>query len=390
MAEIAFSTMAAAVGGGGTAARIQNGCGRATKGAAPRPTRRPPMSVVIPKRLLFDAETSPTRRQRLHGRFALGERRGAGAFGIVLRIDGDSGRGADTEAAADTAPRVVKFQRLRRDEPDDDVAFMLEVRALYLVRQHPNIVHLVEYMHTPGGHSTMVLRECVGPALDQRLLLRDRPALPRALAARWARQLFAALAYCHERRVIHRDVKPQNIMLSAAADADAQLVLADFGAAHVFDSADAMQRGIVTDEEYTTLWYRAPELVADKLNHSAPVDVWSAGCVLAELYDATAAPHHGPLFRPANTYELGRDMMRSLGAPTANVWPDGARAFAEEYGATYGAYLRVAPTPNWPQRRATLGAAVAAIVDATVAWAPAARPSAGAVAAQLESMASAI
>jgi len=342
--------------------------------------------MALVKRTLPDPKNPSTHRARMHGRFALGLKRGSGTYGKVVRIDDDV---LDTPESAGEA-RVVKFQVFDSDHADNKM-FMREVATLLRVRGHPNIVHLVEYMHTLDYHGTMVLRECRGPSLAERLDAKCAP-LSRPTAARWAYHLFEAVEYCHRQRVVHRDIKPDNLLLSVAgSDDDAQLVLADFGAACSFASDDDMRRGVVTAKEFTTIWYRPPEMVVADLAcygeqvtvaHGAPVDVWSAGCVLAELFDATDVLRYGALFKNLTHADLGRAMMRELGAPTHAIWPDGAEQFARFYG-DYASYIG-GPPLRWPHRRMVLEPdGIIDLVDAAVSWSPARRPTAREICAKM-------
>lgn len=92
-------------------------------------------------------------------------------------------------------------------------------------------------------------------------------------------QLLSGLAFCHSRRVLHRDLKPQNLLI----DKEGSLKLADFGLARAI--------GIPVrtyTHEVVTLWYRAPEILLGSKHYSTAVDVWSVGCIFAEM--ATKIP----------------------------------------------------------------------------------------------------
>ena len=88
------------------------------------------------------------------------------------------------------------------------------------------------------------------------------------------KQLLSGIAYCHTHRVLHRDLKPQNLLL----DNHGTIKLADFGLARAFS---------VPVRNYThevvTLWYRAPEILLGSKGYSMAVDVWSLGCIFAEM-----------------------------------------------------------------------------------------------------------
>lgn len=82
------------------------------------------------------------------------------------------------------------------------------------------------------------------------------------------------MEYCHARRVLHRDLKPQNLLI----DESRNLKLADFGLARAF--------GIplrAYTHEVVTLWYRAPEILMGSRHYSTAVDMWSIGCIFAEM-----------------------------------------------------------------------------------------------------------
>lgn len=88
-------------------------------------------------------------------------------------------------------------------------------------------------------------------------------------------QLFSALAYLHNHNIIHRDLKSANILISS----NCEVKLGDFGLSRCI--------GNIMISEFTnrviTLWYRPPELILGSTHYGPEVDIWSAGCILAEL-----------------------------------------------------------------------------------------------------------
>lgn len=92
-------------------------------------------------------------------------------------------------------------------------------------------------------------------------------------------QISAAMLFCHQRRILHRDLKPQNLLINR----DGVIKVADFGLGRAF--------GIpvrVYTHEIVTLWYRAPEILLGSQRYSCHVDIWSIGCIFAEM--ATRKP----------------------------------------------------------------------------------------------------
>ena len=88
-------------------------------------------------------------------------------------------------------------------------------------------------------------------------------------------QLLRGLKYIHSANVLHRDLKPNNLLVSE----DCDLKIADFGLARTFSESDLMTEYVVTR------WYRSPELLLNTSGYTAAVDMWSVGCILMELYN---------------------------------------------------------------------------------------------------------
>jgi serine/threonine protein kinase len=89
------------------------------------------------------------------------------------------------------------------------------------------------------------------------------------------KQILDGLHHCHGRGVLHRDIKGSNLLI----DDNGVLKLADFGLATFFDPAKARQ----LTSRVVTLWYRPPELLLGATEYGVAVDLWSTGCILAEL-----------------------------------------------------------------------------------------------------------
>ncbi|PVI00490.1 Mo25-domain-containing protein [Periconia macrospinosa] len=131
--------------------------------------------------------------------------------------------------------------------------------------------------------------------------------------------LFSALAFVHEKGIIHRDVKPSNILLKSL---DGPAYLTDFGIAWAPDDVDSeAPNSKITDVGTTS--YRPPELLFGNKAYGCSLDMWAAGCTVAEA----VVPSHPPLF---DSGELGSDLaliqstFSKLGTPDLVVWPEAA------------------------------------------------------------------
>lgn len=205
--------------------------------------------------------TSPLPRRL--GRYELLEQVGRGGFSTVYRAND-----ADLR-------RVVAVKLLRRDQFETSVArdrLLREAHAAARLR-HPAIVPIHEVCEAEG-ESFLVFEFVPGPTLTG--ILRDRPVEPRQ-AAEWAARLAEALDYAHENGVIHRDVKPANVMM----DERGHPMLTDFGLALQTDAAITLtQHGDIVG----TPAYMSPEQAQGE-SHSvdARTDVYSLGVLLFEL-----------------------------------------------------------------------------------------------------------
>ncbi|KAG9531235.1 Pkinase-domain-containing protein, partial [Aureobasidium melanogenum] len=125
-----------------------------------------------------------------------------------------------------------------------------------------------------------------------------------------AKQLFEGLDYLHKRGVLHRDIKAANILVSR----NGELKLADFGLARFYN------KNAKRKQDYTnrviTIWYRSPELLLGETQYGPAVDIWSAACVLVEIFTKHA------IF-PGDGGEINQldKIYNVLGTPSRSTWP---------------------------------------------------------------------
>lgn len=122
-------------------------------------------------------------------------------------------------------------------------------------------------------------------------------------------QLLEGLTYCHRNNFLHRDIKCSNILVNN----DGQVKLADFGLARLYNPND--KKRLYTNK-VITLWYRPPELLLGEEKYGKPVDVWSCGCILGELFTKD------PMFRGGTEIAQLEKIFAVCGSPTLHTWPD--------------------------------------------------------------------
>lgn len=125
------------------------------------------------------------------------------------------------------------------------------------------------------------------------------------------KQMFEVLDYLQDLKVVHRDIKSSNILITNRH----QVKLADFGLARSLQGADGREVKLDLSNNVITLWYRPPELLLGAVRYSTSIDIWSTGCVLAELELGR------PLFPGKSEAEQLEFIFRTIGTPAEDAWP---------------------------------------------------------------------
>jgi serine/threonine protein kinase/WD40 repeat protein len=222
------------------------------------------------------SETTPFPRPRQLGRFEILDELGSGGFGIVYRA-------WDPRTERHVAIKVPKIEAMLSKELQ--ARFEQEARAAAKL-DHPHIVAVLE-AGLDGMLPFIVSQFCPGMTLSDWLHKKTGPASPRE-AAEIVRSLAEAVAHAHERGVMHRDIKPGNVLMVAARHSaderqpEAMIPkLVDFGLAKL---ADAEQNMTQTGTLLGTIRYMAPEMAAGARKQAGPsADIYSLGAVLYEL-----------------------------------------------------------------------------------------------------------
>lgn len=215
---------------------------------------------------------------------------------------------------------ALKKTRLEMDEEGVPPTALREVSLLQMLSQSLYVVRLlcVEHVDSPSktdGSPSKANLYLVFEYLDTDLKqfidshrkgTNPRP-LPPALIQSFLYQLCKGVAHCHSHGVLHRDLKPQNLLLDKEKGI---LKIADLGLARAFT---------VPLKSYTheivTLWYRPPEVLLGSTHYSTGVDIWSVGCIFAEMARRQA------LFPGDSEFQQLLHIFRLLGTPTEKEWP---------------------------------------------------------------------
>ena len=232
-------------------------------------------------------------------------------FDTYSRIDTiDSGTyGTVHRALCTTTQRVVALKRIKLEQQGGfPITALREMNILMAVRPHVNVVEVLEVVVGRSNDSVYVVMEYAES--DVKRLLTTQPQLfSVAVVKRLMYQLLTAVHQLHSRFLLHRDIKTSNLLYTNTPAP--HLLLADFGLARTYSLPPTPLTPTVV-----TLWYRAPELLFGQSQYGPAVDIWSCGCVLAELLLAR------PLLAGRGEMEQIGKIIEVMGSPNEAAWEE--------------------------------------------------------------------
>jgi len=221
------------------------------------------------------------------------EKIGEGTYGLVYK------------AKNQKTGEIVAMKKIRLESEDEGTP-STAVREISILKQlqHPNIVQLYDVIHTET--SLTLIFEYMDQDLKNYLDACGDKGIDEYTIKSFLYQLLQGIAHCHQQRVLHRDLKPQNLLINM----EGELKLADFGLARGF--------GIPVKKythEVVTLWYRPPDVLMGNNKYSTEVDMWGVGCIFAEMSTGQ------PLFCGSSNSSQLFKIFKIMGTPTKHSWP---------------------------------------------------------------------
>ncbi|KAF0395838.1 cyclin-dependent kinase 1 [Gigaspora margarita] len=224
------------------------------------------------------------------------EKVGEGTYGVVYR------------AKEKKTGRIVALKQVRLDLPAGEEegippTSLREISLLKECSKNENIVKLLDIINQEK--KLFLVFEFLTMDL-KRYIQTFKEGLELSKIQKLMYQLLDGTAFLHRRRIFHRDLKPQNLLI----DKDGNLKLADFGLARAVGiPLKPYTHGVIT------LWYKAPELMLGSPTYTFAVDIWSIGCIFAEIVNREV------LFKGESEIDELFLIFQALGTPDESVWP---------------------------------------------------------------------
>ncbi|CAE7233355.1 Cdk20 [Symbiodinium natans] len=192
-------------------------------------------------------------------------------------------------------------------------------RDVLVAVRHENIIELLEHSVEPGGVMAILIYPFL--AWDLATVLERHKPLAEGQTKTLLAMLLAGLAHLHGSGVVHRDLKPPNILVDGVSG---QLKLADFGSARFVpgtpetpEASASSGDGLMT-RDVCTRWYKSPEMLFGSVDYSFGVDLWATGCTFAELVSVAG----DALFPGGSDLEQLCLIFQALGTPDEGDWPE--------------------------------------------------------------------
>ncbi|KAK1433958.1 hypothetical protein QVD17_10876 [Tagetes erecta] len=202
--------------------------------------------------------------------------------------------------------KIVALKKVRVDtlEPEN-VKFMAREILILKKLNHPNIIKLEGLVTSRMSSSLYLVFEYMEHDLSG-LAAAQGVKFTESQIKCFIKQLLSGLEHCHKNGVLHRDIKGSNLLISD----DGILKISDFGLASFYDPQNKQPM----TSRVVTLWYRPPELLLGATSYGFGIDMWSAGCILAELLAGK------PIMPGRTEVEQLHKIFKLCGSPSEEYW----------------------------------------------------------------------
>ncbi|NWI84080.1 CDK18 kinase, partial [Dryoscopus gambensis] len=267
-----------------------------------------PMDIRLPpeflQKLQMESPEFPKPLSRMSRRASLSDI-GFGKLETYVKLDklGEGTYATVFKGRSKLTENLVALKEIRLEHEEGAPCTAIREVSLLKNLKHANIVTLHDIIHTE--RSLTLVFEYLDNDLKQ--YLENCGNLMSVHNVKiFMFQLLRGLAYCHGRKILHRDLKPQNLLINERGE----LKLADFGLARA--------KSVPTktySNEVVTLWYRPPDVLLGSTEYSTPIDMWGVGCIHYEMVTGR------PMFPGSTVKEELHLIFRLLGTPTEDTWP---------------------------------------------------------------------
>lgn len=238
--------------------------------------------------------TSNNQEELLLSRFKKIEELGEGSYGKVYKV-------YDKQRNEILALKKIKLTKNEEGIPSTTLREITLLREL----SHKNIVHLQDLIYKYKERKLYLVFEYMD--YDLKNFLSKQKNLQKNKIKNIFKEIVKAVDFCHENYIMHRDLKPQNILINKEGTS---IKLADFGLARHFNVPFRQY-----SKEIVTLWYRAPEIIMGCQDYGIGVDIWSLGCIFVELFTKK------PVFIGDCQVQQLFLIFNVLGTPNCQSWP---------------------------------------------------------------------
>lgn len=274
-------------------------------------------------------------------RFKIVKELGQGAYGIVCSaVHGDENGSATKDGSNSGSYVAIKKITNIFSKKILCKRLVRELKLLQFFRGHKNITCLYDLDIVPdpvtGDFNEVYLYEELMEC-DMHQIIRLGQSLSDSHYQSFIYQLLCGLKYIHSADVLHRDLKPGNLLVNA----DCELKICDFGLARGFLEIPEQNAGFMT-EYVATRWYRAPEIMLSFTNYTKAIDMWLVGCILAELLGGK------PIFRGKDYVDQLNQILLILGTPRESTLTKIGSTRAQNYVRSLPIMKKVPYTELFP------------------------------------------